>query len=272
MMRAQSILMSLLMLLGLCCGAVLLAHAQPPAPSAAGGVPALLAEIDALEAEIAELGEMAQVPQTGQTESSCSLGCRDDGELRKGVPLPSPRFTDNGDGTVTDELTGLLWLQNAYCQDTVCSDSDCVTGADLSWADALKFANYLQHGYCDLSDGSVAGQWRLPNVKELLSLVNYRFADPAVSNAMGDNLCQSVVHGGVDDCSFVGDNQAAMFHGDYWSSTPRQGQGAPPTSPETNYRWCVDFIYGETNPLCLVTDPVSGAAQVNNVWAVRDPQ
>jgi hypothetical protein len=34
-----------------------------------------------------------------------------------GVAWPNPRFTDNSDGTVTDNLTGLIWLKNANCTD-----------------------------------------------------------------------------------------------------------------------------------------------------------
>jgi hypothetical protein len=57
----------------------------------------------------------AQVPKTGQTWCwnaggiliPCA-GTGQDGDLRKGVSWPSPRFTDNGDGTVTDNLTGLI--------------------------------------------------------------------------------------------------------------------------------------------------------------------
>ena len=50
----------------------------------------------------------APVPKTGQTES---LADHDDGYYKKGVEWPNPRFIDNGDGTVTDKLTGLLWLK-----------------------------------------------------------------------------------------------------------------------------------------------------------------
>jgi hypothetical protein len=49
----------------------------------------------------------APVPKTWQTTS---YGTGDDGDLRKGVAWPDPRWTDNGDGTVTDHLTGLIWL------------------------------------------------------------------------------------------------------------------------------------------------------------------
>ena len=52
----------------------------------------------------------APVEKTGQT-TSCAAG--DDGALKKGVAWPSPRFTDNADGTVSDNLTGLIWLKQA---------------------------------------------------------------------------------------------------------------------------------------------------------------
>src|SRR5207245_1116510 len=69
---------------------------------------------------------LAPVPQTGQVKcygrdtriSSCA-GTGQDGELQKGVKLPTPRFTDNGNGTFTDNLTGLIWLKNAACLETV---------------------------------------------------------------------------------------------------------------------------------------------------------
>ena len=47
----------------------------------------------------------APVPKTGLTSSYLT---GDDGDLQKGVPSPNPRFTNNGDGTVTDNLTGLM--------------------------------------------------------------------------------------------------------------------------------------------------------------------
>jgi hypothetical protein len=66
------------------------------------------------------IGLRAQVPKTGQTKcynaSGTEILCSStgqDGELQKGVDWPSPRFTDNSNGTVTDNLTGLIWLKNA---------------------------------------------------------------------------------------------------------------------------------------------------------------
>src|SRR5215831_10404550 len=54
----------------------------------------------------------APVPRTGQTTS---YAAGDDGALQKGVAWPTPRFTDNNNGTITDNLTGLIWLKNANC-------------------------------------------------------------------------------------------------------------------------------------------------------------
>ena len=100
----------------------------------------------------------APVPRTGQTYS---LNTGDDGALQKGVAWPNPRFTDNGDGTVTDNLTGLIWLKNVDCY------------GQKGWEDALASASSLASGSCGLDDGSAAGDWRLPNINEMLSLVEY---------------------------------------------------------------------------------------------------
>ena len=70
----------------------------------------------------------APVPKTGQTYcyiwedpewilaigDSCT-GTGQDGEYQEGVEWPNPRFTDNADGTITDNLTRLIWLKDANC-------------------------------------------------------------------------------------------------------------------------------------------------------------
>ena len=55
-------------------------------------------------------GNYAPVPKTGQTTPYVA---GDDGTLQKGVAWPAPRFTDNSNGTVTDKLTGLIWMKDA---------------------------------------------------------------------------------------------------------------------------------------------------------------
>ena len=84
------------------------------------------------------------------------------------ITSAATRFTDNGNGTVTDSITGLVWLKNASCF------------AEQSWSNALLLANSLASPNCGLSDGSTAGQWRLPNRNELQSLIDYTQFGPAL--------------------------------------------------------------------------------------------
>lgn len=109
----------------------------------------------------------APISQTGQTTCwdsagvviSCA-GTGQDGERRAGVAWPIPRFTDNSNGTITDNLTGLIWLK----------DAGCATIYGTSWPITIDKVNALQSGQCGLTDNSVAGQWRVPNKNELESL------------------------------------------------------------------------------------------------------
>ncbi len=127
-----------------------------------------------------------QLPRTGQKACYDANGvvipCEgtgQDGERQAGAAWPVPRFTDRGDGTVTDGLTGLTWLKDASCTDTVggiARDSGL-----LDWPSALAWSNNLAAGQCGLSDNSVAGDWRLPNIVELRSLVDYSRHDPALT-------------------------------------------------------------------------------------------
>jgi len=137
-------------------------------------------------------GLRAPVPKTGQTTS---YGTGSDGALQKGVAWPNPRFTDNANGTVIDNLTGLIWLKNANC-----------FGA-RPWAQALSDASTLGGGFCGLIDGSTAGQWRLPNVKELHSLIDFAYYNPALSNEAGTGQW-------VEGNPFTGVQSEG-----YWSST-----------------------------------------------------
>lgn len=112
----------------------------------------------------------APVPQTGQTtcyNTTCA-GSGQDGAIKSGVALPVPRFSDNGNGSVTDNLTGLVWLKNANCFNI------------QAWATAVASAKGLASGACGLTDGSSAGTWRLPSIKELESLVDLQNINPAL--------------------------------------------------------------------------------------------
>lgn len=111
--------------------------------------------------------------KTGQTTCYDAMGtviaCAgtgQDGETQTGVAWPDPRFTENGDGTITDNLTGLIWLAQA----------DCL--GKIQWLDALTAANALADGQCGLTDGSAAGDWHLPNILEAVSLMNLGAPSP----------------------------------------------------------------------------------------------
>lgn len=125
----------------------------------------------------------APVPKTGQTTS---YGSRDDGALEKGVAWPTPRFADNGNGTVTDQLTGLIWMKIANAL------------GSKTWTEALLDASKLQAGFCGLTDGSKPGDWRLPNARELQSLIDFSKMAPALPS---------------------GHPFAGVSNGNYWSST-----------------------------------------------------
>jgi hypothetical protein len=103
-----------------------------------------------------------QLPQTGQTkcyntagaEISCA-GTGQDGNLRTGVVWPNPRFSASGN-CVTDNLTGLMWSRDGSLAGT------------RNWQGALDWVDSLNSGggLCGYTD------WRLPNRRELKSLVN----------------------------------------------------------------------------------------------------
>jgi hypothetical protein len=111
----------------------------------------------------------APVAKTGM-QSSFNPG--DDGDLRRGVAWPNPRFTNNGDGTITDNLTGLIWLRDANCS---------LFNAPRTWYDTLDLiVPQLADGHCQLADGSSPGDWRLPNRFELESLIDISNFNPVL--------------------------------------------------------------------------------------------
>ncbi|MBW1914265.1 MAG: DUF1566 domain-containing protein [Deltaproteobacteria bacterium] len=85
--------------------------------------------------------------------ASCYVRC-----VRGNSEYGKNKFVDNGDRTITDLATGLMWMK-----------ADSSTG--MNWEKALEYAENLEYaGYND---------WRLPNVKELHSIVDYRYAPDA---------------------------------------------------------------------------------------------
>jgi len=119
------------------------------------------------------------LPQTGQKINYCN---KDDGALEMGIAWPTPRFADHENGTVTDNLTGLMWTKDADLSN------------DITWQPALDYVKgmnagtYENFGYTD---------WRLPNRKELRSLIDYSQyhlalpVDHPFTNTQGDGTSNS---------------------------------------------------------------------------------
>jgi hypothetical protein len=98
-------------------------------------------------------------------------------------------FVDNGDGTITDQATGLMWQQ---------SDD----GVARNWQEALTYAEGL----------TLAGHddWRLPNAKELQSIVDYTRSPRTSNSAAIDPLFR---------CSPMTCEDGSPGFGCYWTST-----------------------------------------------------
>ena len=129
-------------------------------------------------------------------------------------------YTDNGDGKITDEQTGLMWEK--LSNDGSIHDK----GTSYTWAeafakvDALNTATFA--GYTD---------WRLPNLLELESLRNLQNVNPAVSPEFNTNCGPNSAGCTVTTCSCI-------VPVGYWSSSTyaKNRQDA----------WSVTFIDGYT--------------------------
>ena len=156
--------------------------------------------------------QAAPVAKTGQTTSYAT---GDDGDLQKGVASPDPRFTDNGDGTVTDNLTGLMWAKDAYA-----------TGG-VGYAEAIDYANNLSLGSAGC--GEYHTDWRLPNAKEILSLLDLGNSAPALpsghpfTNSLGSYLWYWT----STTCEFYTQNAFVVYMGyGFMNYTGKEGDEA----------------------------------------------
>lgn len=113
-------------------------------------------------------------------------------------PLSSTRFHDNGDGTVTDVQSKLMWMQCSSGQEW--RGNRCVgMAAAYGWADARSLADQVNRG-----GSAFFNDWRLPALRELATLTDRQCRNPRTDLAV-----------------FPG-TPAAPF----WSSTPRPGEPA----------------------------------------------
>ena len=122
------------------------------------------------------------LPRTGETfcydVSGVFVPCPgtgQDGAILAGISWPTPRFVTNGDGTITDSLTGLTWLTDANCIATSYpsfdSDGDYTGDGKVIWQHAHDFVVGMNGGTYPLC-AKGHSDWRVPNVNELESLIN----------------------------------------------------------------------------------------------------
>ena len=157
---------------------------------------------------VESLPSKAAVLVTGQTDCwnlrgdgvTCH-GTRQDGEIRAGVGL---RYTSHPNGTISDMSTGLVWEKK-----TAANEFDA-----YYWDEAFAYVaglNALRFGGYD--------DWRLPNIRELASLIDYGKFNPAIASEL-------------DDCG----NGSCTVAGSYWSSTTAESA--------TFLAWRVNFYDG----------------------------
>lgn len=119
------------------------------------------------------------------------------------------RFVTQGDATVVDTATGLMWKRCAQGFDwngSTCAQSSEIP-ASYSWEEAL--VNHAEHSFAQ------HGDWRLPNKTELASIVDYSCFDPAINTTVFPG---TPVNG-------------------FWSNTPN--------AFNISFAWAINFSQGE---------------------------
>lgn len=167
---------------------------------------------------------LAKTGQTGCWNSAGgAIACAStgqDGETQRGL---DHNYVDNGDGTITDHATGLMWEKLCFDNTlTICATEQHVfntfdwDGA-LAKVAAMNSANYAGHN-----------DWRLPNVKELESLHDADTFDPAIDPIFHNASCTLPCAATTCSCT---------MSGPYWTSTSESGLPA-------TFAWYVDFLSG----------------------------
>lgn len=131
-------------------------------------------------------------------------------------PTNPDRYIDCGNGTVTDNDTGLVWLADASCL------------AAVSWFTAMEFVAGLSDlpgdnpNDCGLSDGSSPGEWRLPSRAEWQAMVAAAVplgCDPTITDDAGTGCWSPPIVCGPN-CGFTGVESSAYWSATTWVSDP----------------------------------------------------
>lgn len=158
------------------------------------------------------------------------IGTGQDGDVRAGIPTA---FVNNGDGTITDTSTTLMW-------EVLTDDGSIHDWDDFSYQWAGAFGKIE-----DLNEMAFAGHndWRVPNIRELQTLLNYSAYNPATHGVFSLECKPGCA---ADTCSCT---KASI----YWTSTTYQ--------QSSSLAWAVQFQTG------LVSN--SSKITYNYVRAVR---
>ena len=150
-------------------------------------------------AALSSAANQARVPVTGETGGAKGS--------ENGTAWPSARFVVEGgsiSNCVRDQLTGLMWVRDL----STVKINGGQNGVATPWQNALDSVN---GGYCGYTD------WRLPNINELKSLLNY-----------GDKISPA---SWLNRQNFVN-----VLNNGYWSSTSY--------ASDTSYAWFINFSSG----------------------------
>jgi hypothetical protein len=177
-------------------------------------VASLLPTTQALAGALGETGQIVQFTARKNDGLPGPVAVPDDGFYKRGAPL---RFKDMNNGTIKDIITGLIWEKK--CDSATCATTDLhhidrafgwngdgATDTIWDWLDDLNAEGGT--GFAGRDD------WRMPNIKELQTLVNYGAHDPSIDGIFGPTPVES-----------------------YWSATTH------PTTP--SHAWVVNFSLGE---------------------------
>jgi hypothetical protein len=152
------------------------------------------------------------------------------------------RYVDCGNGTVTDTVTGLVWLK----------DAGCFTG--VTYPQGRSRAAALAHGQCGLTDNSSAGDWRLPTAEEWRTTVAQARELQCIGPALTDDTGLGCIENSGN--SSVPTFQPTSFtnlRAQYWSANASAGD---PRDADA-----VVLSFGSVNPIRKIATPF--------IWPVR---
>jgi hypothetical protein len=151
----------------------------------------------------------------------------------------APDYVDNGDGSVTDISTGLMWLQQ---------------GADpMTWEDALAYCEALP-----LTQAAGHNDWRLPSINELQSMLDYSKNNPAIdTNAFPDEIGRWR----WTSTTFIGAGSTANA----WRVDFEDGFSNSDEKTDTNYVRCVRGGQNQITGHLFLTSPMQASAWVTGL-------